>query len=201
MEDAVVGKLEIMDSIRNEFVKLKKGGKLLLSVSCRHVLKTNVLLLEFLINEKNLNGLYICVDIPHNHVERLLKTYKISSKDLTYIDAITGLSTLEREYQENIYYIDNPFNVKIINSAIKSIQSDGVKRFVILDNMATLQFYSTEIEKFFNKFIGSIDDFNISYLMLAVDKDKHKDTYDIIRPFCDSELEIKHDWINGLKEI
>ena len=78
---------------------------------------------------------------------------------------------------EKIIYIDNPFNVKNINVAIRKIQADGVKRFIILDNMATLQFYSTEISKFFQHFISSVKEINMSYLMVAVDKNRHKDTY------------------------
>jgi hypothetical protein len=196
-----VGIEDLMNIIRSEFEKFQDGGKLLLSVGCRNVLKTNILLLQFLLNENNMKGLYICVDIPQVHVDRLLKVYKIPSRDLKYIDAITGLSTLDQEFRENILYIDNPFNVKIINEAIKKIQADGIKRFLILDNMATLQFYSTEIENFFNNFIGSIDDFNISYLMLAVDKVRHEETYNIIRPYCDRELEIKQEWLEWLKEL
>ena len=201
MEVTILEIEELMVIVRNEFDKLKDHGKLLISVSCRHVLKTNIVLLQFLLNEKKLNGLYICVDIPQVHVERLLQKYKINSKGLKYIDAITGLSTLDKEFHNNIIYIDNPFNVKTINEAILRIQTDGVKRFIILDNMATLQFYSTEISKFFKGFINSVDKFNMDYLMLAVDKNRHKDTYDIIRPFCDNELEIKRQWIELLKGL
>lgn len=187
---------DLMNLIREEFGKLQIGGKLLLSVSCRHVLKTNVLLLQFLLNEKNLAGVYICVDIPQIHIKRLLKKYKINASSLKYIDAITGLSTVERDFHENITYIENPFNVKMINEAIQKVQVDGVKRFIILDNMATLQFYSSEITKFFEKFIASIEEINMSYLILAVDKERHFDTYEIIKQYCDKELEIKKEWID-----
>lgn len=189
---------ELMNIVREEFKKIGDGDKLLLSIGCRHVLKINVLLLQFLLNEQNLDGLYICIDIPQVHVERLLKKYNISNNSIKYIDAITGLSSLEREFHENTFYIDNPFNVRTINEAINRVQSDGVKRFVILDNMATLQFYSTEIENFFNNFISSINEHNISFLMVAVDKEKHKETYDIIRPYCEVELEIKKEWLDWL---
>ena len=198
MEEAGVEMEELMNIIRDEFAKLKEGSKLLLSVSCKHVLKTNILLLQFLLNEKKMDGVYICVDIPQIHVERLLKKYNIKSDSLKYIDAITGLSTIDREFNDKILYIDNPFNVRSINDAILKVQVDGVKRFIILDNMATLQFYSSEISKFFEQFITSIDRFNMSYLMLAVDKDRHKDTYDIITHYCDSELEIKKEWVERL---
>ena len=201
LEVKLLGMNELLLIVREEFNNLEDGSKLLLSVGCKHVLKTNILLLQFLLNEKNLNGLYICIDIPQIHVERLLKKYNINSEDLKYIDAITGLSTLEQEYQNNILYIDNPFNVQTINEAIGRIQADGVKRFVILDNMATLQFYSSEISNFFNQFIGELKEFNISYLMLAVDKNRHKDTYDILRPLCDHELEIQPEWVEWLKSI
>jgi hypothetical protein len=200
LEAVVLGNNKLVEIIREEFSKLDDGGKLLLSVGCRDVLKLNVILLQFLINEQKLNGLYICVDIPQINVERLVKKYDITKDGLKYIDAITGLSSIEREFNDNIFYIDNPFNVKIINEAINRVQADGVKRFVILDNMATLQFYSTEISNFFENFIGSIGDYNISYLVLAVDKVKHNKTYDIIRPFCDAELEIKREWLDWLKE-
>jgi hypothetical protein len=198
MEANLVATEEFIELVREEFERLDTGGKLLLTVGCRHVLKINMILLQFLLDEKNLNGLYICVDIPQINVDRLLKKYNISREGLKYIDTITGLSSLERQFNENIFYIDNPFNVRIINDAINRVQSDGVKRFVILDNMATLQFYSSEIGHFFENFIGSIDEHNISYLMLAVDKIKHSKTYDIIRPFCDSELEIMPDWIERI---
>ena len=190
---------ELVSIVRTEFDKLESGGKLLLSVSCKHVLKTNILLLQFLLNEKGLPGLYICVDIPQIHVERLLNKYSINSTNLKYIDAITGLSTLDREVREKILYIDNPFNVNTINQAILKIQSDGVERFIILDNMATLQFYSSEISPFFEEFISSVEKFNMSYLMLSVDKQRHKDTYDILKPYCDRELEIEDQWLDLLK--
>jgi len=190
-----------MKTVRSEFEKLSDGGKLLLTVGCRHVLKTNIILLQFLLNEKKLNGLYICVDIPQVHIDRLVKKYNIDHEKLKYIDAITGLSTVEKDQNQNVCYIDNPFNVKIINEAISKVQDDGVKRFVILDNMATLQIYSSEISRFFENFIGSINEFNINYLMLAVDKNNHKEAYDIIRPYCDSELEIRDEWLEWLREI
>jgi len=193
-----VGSDELLNIVREEFNKLDDGGKLLLNVGCRQVLKTNMILLQFLLNEQNLKGLYICVDIPQVHVDRLVKKYNIQTDGLKYIDAITGLSSLEMELQENIIYIDNPFNVKLINEAINKVQSDGVKRFVILDNMATLQFYSTEIKKFFDNFIGTINEFNIKLLVIAVDKSRHKDTYDVIEPLCDAEIDIKKEWLDGL---
>ena len=191
----------MMSIIREEFRKLRDGDKLLVSVSCRHVLKTNILLLQFLLNEQNLEGVYICVDIPQIHIQRLLKKYNINSSGLKYIDAITGLSTAEQEFNENITYIDNPFNVKMINEAIRKVQVDGVKRFIILDNMATLQFYSSETTNFFEQFIPSMKEIKMSYLMLAVDKDRHKDTYKIIKKHCDSELEIKKEWIDMLSGL
>jgi hypothetical protein len=186
---------ELMAFVRDEFKKLTDGGKLLLSVGSKHVLKTNIILLQFLLNEKNLDGLYICIDIPQVHVEKLIKKYNIKADGLKYIDAITGLSAQDREVNEKIVYIDNPFNVKSINEAIRRVQVDGVKRFIILDNMATLQFYSSEIEKFFDQFISSSSDFNMSYLMVAVDKQRHKNTYEIIRKYCDREMEIKNQWL------
>ncbi|WP_455393202.1 hypothetical protein [[Eubacterium] cellulosolvens] len=192
---------DLMNIIREEFENLTDGGRLLLSVSCRHVLKTNILLLQFLLNEKNYDGVYICVDIPHIHIQRLLKKYNIKSDCLKYIDAITGLSTVEREFDEKITYVDNPFDVRSINQAIRKVQVDGVKRFVILDNMATLQFYSTEITNFFEHFIASIEDINLSYLMLAVDKNRHKETYKIIKNYCDRELEIKKEWIETVSRF
>jgi hypothetical protein len=67
--------------------------------------------------------------------------------------------------------------------------------------MATLQFYSTEISNFFNQFISELNEFNISYLMIAVDKMRHKETYDIILPLCDQELEIQQEWLDSLKGI
>jgi hypothetical protein len=94
LEADVVGNNELLDLVRDEFGKLNDGGKLLLSVGCRDVLKLNVILLQFLINEQKLNGLYICVDIPQINVERLVKKYDISKEGLKYIDAITGLSSL-----------------------------------------------------------------------------------------------------------
>jgi len=192
---------EFIKIIRNEFGKINDGGKLLLSVSSKHVLKTNILLLQYLLGEKKLPGLYICVDIPQIHVEKLLKKYEIKSDGLKYIDAITGLSTLEQEFNDKIIYIDNPFNVKLINEAIHKVQEDGVKRFIILDNMATLQFYSSEIKKFFEHFIRSITDFNMNYLIIAVDKERHNDTYEVIRKYCDHELEIKREWLDFLSSF
>ncbi len=192
---------ELLNIIRKKFEELSDGDKLLITVSSKHVLKTNILLLQFLLNEKKMNGLYICVDIPQIHVHRLLKKYRINPEKLQYIDAITGLSTLEIEIEKNILYIENPFDVKTINDAVSKVQADGKKRFIILDNMATLQFYSSEISKFFEYFINSVDKFNMSYLMVAVDKNKHKDTYDIIRPFCTNELDIKKEWIELLKGL
>jgi hypothetical protein len=44
-------------------------------------------------------------------------------------------------------------------------------------------------------------DIKMSYLMLAVDKDRHKDTYKIIKKYCDSELEIKKEWIDMLSGL
>ena len=129
---------EILEVVRSEFDKLEEGNKLLVTTSCRYVLKTNIILLHFLLNEKKLNGVYICVDIPQVHIDRLLDKYKIGSDDLLYIDAITGLSTLEKGNKENVLYIDKPFDVETLNEAINHIQSDGVSRFIILDNMATL---------------------------------------------------------------
>ena len=192
---------ELQKLIKDEFEKLDKGGKLLLSVSCKHVLQTNILLLQFLLNQKDQNGVYICVDIPQVHVERLLKKYHVRSENLKYIDAITGLSTLEREVSEKIIFIENPFDVRAIIDAILKVQTDGVKRFIILDNMATLQFYSSEITNFFDIFINSIDRFNMSYLIYAVDKFRHKDTYDRISKYGDSELEIKKEWLDLLKKV
>ena len=192
---------EFIKIIRKEFGNLKDGGKLLISVSSKHVLKTNILILQFLLNEKKLPGLYICVDIPQIHVERLLRKYEIKSDRLKYIDAITGLSTFEQEFNDKIVYIDNPFNVKLINEAIHKVQEDGVKRFIILDNMATLQFYSSEIQKFFERFIKSIKEFNMNYLIITVDKERHNDTYDIIRNYCDHEMEIKKEWLDFLSNV
>ncbi len=192
---------EILDVVRSEFDKLKDGNKLLVTTSCRHVLKTNIILLHFLLNEKKLNGMYICVDIPQIHLDRLLTKYKINSKGLVYIDTITGLSTSERINKKNILYIDNPFDVSTLNEAISRVQNDDLKRFVILDNMATLQFYASEVKNFIEKFINGIDNANISYLLLAVDKMKHTATYDIMRPFCDHELEVKTDGLDWLSEL
>ena len=187
---------DLHENMRTEFEKLQDGGKLLLIVGCRRVLKFNIYLLNFLLHEKKMNGIYICVDVPHTHVDRLLKKYKVNAEGLNYIDAITGLSAGEKEKRDDIVYIENPFNAKMITEAINQVQEDGVKRFIILDNMATLQFYSSEVVNFFKSFIGSVDDLNVSFLMLAVDKTKHKATYDIIRPYCDTELEVQDSWID-----
>ena len=180
--------LEYLRKIPEDFV-------VLVSVSAEDYLKTNLEILEVLINEDKLPGTYITVNKPYKTMNKILKNEGIDTDNLKFIDCITKSAggDINRE-DNNVIYLDSPQNLTglgvAMGEAVRAISED--EKFLFMDSLSTLLLYHNAgtVAKFSHFLTGKMRVWGLRGVLMAVEKESDPEFIDQLSQFCDAVVKL-----------
>ncbi len=165
-------------------------------VNSKKYQKTNIEILRHLTQKENIPGIYVTINKPYNVMVTILKTNKIDTDMIIFIDAITKLgSEKELKKTENCLFIESPKDLSDIgiamSQAIDSIKSK--EKFIFLDSLSTLLIYNHAgtVAKFMHFLTSKMRTWKVRGIIISLEKESDKDIIAELSQFCDITLNFK----------
>ena len=201
---------KVMEQMKKELNN--NSNLILVSTNQVQLSRTNLILLNLLLHQMKLKGIFISVDRPHQYMVHLLNLQHIAQQNLIYLDLISSVSgqVLNVDNDIDSKIIDGPFNVsEFPNMVFKGYSTDGMvsidsidikkQDFVLIDNIATLACYNSirEIEGFVKEIIEIIKSADKIICNITIDKHRDNHIFELIKIFSNNIIEVKEEWFHG----
>jgi hypothetical protein len=192
---------EQMLDILRAFDKCGFKGAILFDVPSTQFVRVNLMMLRGLSEERNLPGIFISVDRPHQYMIHLLSMHKIKADQLVYLDAISRFSADFKVANANVSYIDGPFRIDHLPMAMNEWMKSGNGKtlstgncsFAIIDNLSTLLTYNSfnSVQIFLQNFLQTLHSSENMIIPLMIDSEKSGLLYETARTMCKVEIRMK----------
>ena len=151
-------------------------------------------ILNNLVNEKKMPGVYISLNIPYDVVKKKLEKI-IDIRWLIFIDGITNLTGVKPQKKEGCLFLSSLTNLTdmglTIDQALDAINSDKI--FILLDSLSTMTVYNDDdvVFKFMHYLMGRIRMKGISGIFITIKLDKGNDITKQLSLICDKTIEVQ----------
>ncbi len=179
-----------MTKIEKEFGNID-GQKSFLFISKAERLQDNINdTLRCLIG-KGMIGAYICLNKSYKSVCSLLESKKISTKNLLFIDTLTGSKT-ELKAKDGVIIISNPSELTSIALAVTSYAKSNPKnKFILIDALSTLLIYNQPevVAKFTRQITSLTSSDKIKVIMFTIESPDDR-ILSKVEPFFDKIIRL-----------
>lgn len=176
-------------------------GPVLFDVNSTQFVRVNLVILKGLLQEKNMNGLFISVDRPHQYMVHLMRMHRIGLDRLMFLDAIGRFSADNKICNAGASFVDAPFHIDTLPAAIRSMGSDRMDLdtcgFAMIDNLAGMLPYNclASVEAFLKLFIEVMTSKGNAIVPLVVDKERCGMLYQTARSLAVKEIDCRNETI------
>jgi len=179
--------------------KFKKGVKslkdyiVLVTVSPGNYQKSNLEILNLLINDQKTPGVYVTLNKPFDVMKRLLKQNKIDSRFIIFIDGISKVADNKRRVK-NCLYIGSPEKLSDISlamdQAVKALPTK--EKFIFFDSINTLQVFNKPgtVARFVYFLASKIREWKIKGIIISINKGSDESLTNELVQFCDARIEL-----------
>jgi tetratricopeptide (TPR) repeat protein len=187
--------------------KLDKKSRniLLVTIKPKYIMRANITLIDILLKEE-LKGVYICINHPSHMIDKLLKTHKIPTEKLIYLDFITSITGSIPGLIDNAYVMEKAFSLEKLvdifninpmeNSQLKNLDFQNID-FIMVDNVSNLISYTTneKIEEFIKNLIDIIKKTTIAHGIVFIDSETSTEIHQTVQAYFDKLITIKEEWL------
>ena len=176
------------------FSDFKKGEVVLLIISAQKYLEVSMNILKHYCNTQKNSCVYVSVNRPYSTLMNLIKKEKIETDKLFVVDAITPPSAQDKSANKAIF-LGNPRGLTDISisaaSAIKNLPKGN--RTLFFDSLSTLLIYNDvgSVTKFAHFLINKMKEWNISGVIISLEKETDEKLSSQLSQFVDKVVEIK----------
>ena len=182
---------DMIQTINNELKDQTEPGISLVLTSAKKYNEANIALTEYLVNVKNIPGVYVTLNKPYRTMKKSLEG-KVDLRMLIFIDAITKSTGGKMESKDECLYLDSMQNLTdlgvAIDQAIRAIPSD--EKFILFDSLSTLLIYSQSgsVSKFIHFLTGKIRALNVNGVLLSLIHGEEDEFLSQLSMFCDQTI-------------
>jgi len=184
--------LGIKDKFKKE-VKNLKDYIVLVIVNSQIYQKSNLEILNFLVNEQKIPGVYVTLNKPFEVMQRLLKQNKIDSRFVIFIDCITKAAE-ENKRVKNCLYIGSPEKLSDISvamdQAVKALPTK--EKFIFFDSINTLGVFNKPgtVARFVYFLASKIREWKIKGVIISIKKGSDEALINELVQFCDARIDL-----------
>jgi KaiC/GvpD/RAD55 family RecA-like ATPase len=173
----------------------KKSSILLFITSSRKYVSTNLKILDYLVNRKGLQGIYITVNRPYRSIKTLFEDNNINPESMFIIDIITKTVGGKEEDISNCIFLDSPANLTDLTISLhQAVEMFGDKeKFIFLDSLSTLLIYnkSSTISKFAHFLTGRMRLWNCYGVIISIERETDSKLISQLTQFCDATVRVE----------
>ena len=194
-----------LEEVLNFKLDEKKQSISLVAIKPKYIMRANISMIEILLKE-NLKGIYICINHPSHMIDRLLRTHKIPTQNIMYLDFITPMTGRLFDKAENAYIMDKEFSLDRLlylmdenqqsNEEFIDLKLNNID-FIMVDNISNLITYTNQkkLEGFIVDLIDIIKKLTIVYGIVLIDNQTDPLIQDAIEKYFDNTITIKEEWL------
>jgi hypothetical protein len=176
---------------------------------------------KLLLDERNMQGLFFCFDKPSSMYSKMFETKITNIKKLTFIDAITNISST-KVVTEGTIMLESPFQDAIFNEGFRILgevfggvpdgqdgtgfqpvsdapspgaPSSGAQRydFILIDNLNSASYYLSDkkVENFVVGLIDLIKNLTNTKMIILANTDNNPALYQKIKEISNREVVLK----------
>ncbi|MFH1404003.1 MAG: hypothetical protein ABIH11_07030 [Candidatus Altiarchaeota archaeon] len=149
-------------------------------------------LLENLIKEKGMGGVYISVSRPYDDIIELIEESGSDSSNVFFVDCISQMAGKLPEGAENVVFVENPGSLEevsmFLDRMLGKVQTE--KKFLFLDSLSSLLIYNNDksVKEFTHFMINKMRLEKISGIILSTEKKEAEEMVKTLVPMCDTEI-------------
>ncbi len=150
-------------------------------------------LLDILVKERGMGGVYISVTRPYDFVASKMEALSIPSSDVYFIDCISMMAgKTHQSGNQNVAFIENPSSLEEVSMYLDKMLAKvrNQKRFIIMDSLSSLLIYNTDktVKEFTHYLINKVRLDNIEGVILSIEKKEAEELVKTLTPMCDVEM-------------
>ena len=182
--------LEVKEIFEKETKKLN-DFMIFISVSAQSYQSTIIGILNSLVKEQHIPGVYVTLNKPYEIIQRNLASSGIDPKLVIFIDA-TARSECKKV--ENCLSIGNPEKLSDISvamdQAVKALQTS--EKFLIFDSLNTLSIFNkpATVARFIHFLAGKIREWKVKGIIITLGKETEQSLLDELTQFSDARIDI-----------
>ncbi len=183
--------LEVKESFRKEISTLK-DYILLVTVDAKSYQKAIIDLLNFLVNEQRVPGVYVTLNKPYEIVQRNLINNNIDPRVIIFIDAASRMEQTKKV--DNCLYIGSPEKLSDISvamdQAIKALPTE--EKFVIFDSLNTLSIFNkpATVARFVHFLASKMREWKIKGVIVTLKNETDAALLDELTQFSDVRVDL-----------
>ena len=176
-------------------------GPVLLDVPSTQFVKTSLLLIKGLSQDRGLPGLFVSVDRPHQYMVHLLSVQRVKTENLRFLDVISRFAADTKTASAKVGVADGPFHIDRLVSSFPALANNGSSeqnagskyRYVIIDNLASLLAFNnlSSVSVFIEALVHHSEENGGLLIPIILDSQKSAALYDAARAKCHEELRIR----------
>ncbi len=186
MEDIIKKKIEM------ELEELSENYIVTITSSSEKYSQVNKVVMDYFVNKKKLNGIYVTMNKPYETLINIFEKNKINTKNVFFVDAISGMLGEEKSEAENCLVLQSPSALTEMSITISNACNSKKLNFLIMDSLSTLLVYNNEKStvKFIHYLTAQLRKNRMDGIVLSLEKDMERKILDSIAQFCDKVVRI-----------
>jgi len=181
-----------MTGIQKELDNLPDHFIVLILVDSINYVKVNLEIIKYLINKKQIPGIYITVNRPYENMVKTLEQNGIDIKKLFFIDCITPTLKGSPDRNENVLFVASPQSLTDLGIVLSEVM-ESVKvpdKFLFLDSLSTLTIYNSAVTvaKFSHFVVNKIRVGSFKGIFITLDKETDETLIRTLSQFCDKTI-------------
>ena len=180
--------------IDRELKKLPKNFVVGIATSSKSYKKTNIDVLNFLVNKQYAQGSYITANMPYTHLIDMFEKNCINTEKLHFIDCITKTTGAKLPKAKNCVFVSSPSHLTELSTAlhdyIKSFKGDD--RFLHIDSLSILCIHNKrrDVLRLVHYLSSKMKAFGLMGMVVSLNKETDKELIAELGHICDKIIYI-----------
>jgi archaellum biogenesis ATPase FlaH len=189
--------VELIKEIASKLNGIKRYEVTLMPVDITNYFKVILGTMSYLVNERDMGGVYISTTRPSKAIISRLENENITLKDVLFVDSVSYMSEGPPAPLKNVIFIESPTMLELIlikiDTLLKVVKSNS--KFVLFDSINALSIYNSEkiLTEFLHLLVNALSAKEASSILLSVKGQTPKDIDGLLRMLCDNVIEIRGD--------
>jgi len=185
-------KEDVKSALKAKMKELVDSKVILVSAKSENHTPVVSSMLEVLVKERGMGGVYMSITRPYEYIQSTIKTAGVSSDNIFFIDCISLMAGKAQQKTNNVVFVENPSSLEEVSMYLDRMleKVQGEKKFLFLDSLSSLLIYNNDksVKEFTHFIINKIRLENITGIILSIEKKEAEDLVKTLTPMCDAEI-------------
>jgi archaellum biogenesis ATPase FlaH len=149
-------------------------------------------LLNLLVNQRGMGGVYLTITRPYAFVLSAMDKASIPSENVYFIDCVSQMAGQHKSGLERVVFIENPSSLEEVTMYLDRMLDKvaGDRKFLFLDSLSSLLIYNSDksVREFAHFLINKVRLMGIASVVLSIEKKEAEDMVNTMVPMCDARV-------------